>query len=99
MYTPGYLTFLDNQRSKDGYPEFVTEDGKKYAEKAAADVLRAHKALGRGAPLWAVVEEIFENRVGRPECFKNIALHDAREAVAYRALLAVNAQRVWVTEN
>lgn len=95
MYTPHHLRWLDAQKQHpDGYPEFVTEEAKKYLEAKVREVLAKDPD---GFPLWILVEEVFDMDEAhkRPECIKRVGTYDAQYALVYRALLAVDAMNKW----
>jgi hypothetical protein len=93
VYTPKYLTFLDNSGTADGWPAFVTEDGKFLATNIALFLLRRD----RPTHIDEVADRIFKyHPEALPDCFRGVALLDARYAVAHRALLAAAGKQVWV---
>lgn len=94
-YVPNYLEY--RPRQADGWPAFVTEAGKKYAEDAARECLRTFREQADRP--WVTLDDIQQfifHTADRPAEFKGVALWDARLAVAHRAALAAGLTQVWV---
>lgn len=95
-YVPTYLTY--GPRQADGWPEFVTAEGRAWAVEAVirgwAEIQASitDRWMDLGMAEWA----IFDRDEHRPHEFRRVALRDARLAVAHRALLAAGLKEVWV---
>jgi hypothetical protein len=88
-YVPTYLEF--GPRQADGWPAFVTEEGKAYAAEKVAELFDRYTLVD----LDMCHRAVFERRKGQPECFKGVALWDAIYAVCHRAILDNQAEPVW----
>lgn len=93
-YVPTHLTF--GPRQADGWPAFVSEDGKAWAEAQAKAAIALFEGFGRDwVSLDGIREAIFTRQPGLPACFEGVALWDAQYAVAHRAALAAGLKEVW----
>ena len=96
MYTPTHLQYLDRVRAVDGWPPFVTPDGKEYAVRMLRRGLEKYGQMDLDLAHHCVFGDyVRQSDERRPECL-SICLWDAIYAVTYRALLEVGVRQVFV---
>ena len=91
-YVPGYLVLLSNTKTIDGWPASVTEEGKQFAIAQVRAGLEKYKLLTLDLAEKCIYQD---NSVVVPECLK-VSLWDWLYAITYRALLAVDAEQVFM---
>lgn len=90
-YVPTYKTEIPLQ--PDGWPQFVTEVGKKLAAKLAKNLLLTAPISTTAFANFLFVQT---ERDERPPEFANVILDDARMAVADKALREAGGIQAWV---
>jgi len=94
-YISGHLILLSNTRTVDGWPVSVTEEGKKFATSQVRAGLVKHKLLTLDLAKRCIYDD---DSAVVPDCLKGV-LWDWLYAITYRALLAVDAEQVFMLKN
>lgn len=95
-YIPQHLEFLSRTGTADGWPDGITEVGKEFAKQRVAAGLEKYGQLDLDTAKGCIFDGYID-REPVPGELKGVTW-DWLYGVTHRALLAVFAKQVWVTE-